>query len=286
MQYFLAVAEHASFAEAARALGMSQPPLSQGIQRLERHLGTRLFERRGGVRLTPDGDALRERATALVEAAAAITAIGAGSSPRLTVGVVPQIPARHVARALTVLRGAGAAQPHVVTAGSVELVDRVESADIDLAVVVHPVPIARVRAESTILTLPTWAVVPSSVPSPRAARAPFRLDALAPLPLSTAPRAHNPAAYDLVRDTARASGLTLAPTPVADDRDAVLAVASGQCAALTADRSLRGPGQRLVELAGAPLPLRLRLVWSEPAEASAGPELRSALMGSLREDGR
>ena len=41
----LAVAEHRSFAHAARSLHVSQPALSRSIQALERHAGVRIFER-------------------------------------------------------------------------------------------------------------------------------------------------------------------------------------------------------------------------------------------------
>lgn len=45
LRYAQAVAETGSFSAAARAYGVTQPALSNGIARLEEQLGGRLFER-------------------------------------------------------------------------------------------------------------------------------------------------------------------------------------------------------------------------------------------------
>ena len=59
LRSFLSVAHGRSFSEAARALGLGQPAVSQHVRRLEQQLGRRLFLRdTHTVRLTADGEAL------------------------------------------------------------------------------------------------------------------------------------------------------------------------------------------------------------------------------------
>src|SRR5688500_3408333 len=87
----VAVAEELHFGRAARRMHMSQAPLSAQIQRIERELGHRLFDRTTrSVRLTPVGEEFYGRAIDILERADAATdhldRVGAGRAGRLRVG--------------------------------------------------------------------------------------------------------------------------------------------------------------------------------------------------------
>lgn len=71
VEYVLAVVEHGGFTNAARALRIAQPSLSQGVRKLEDELGTALFDRTGrAVRLTEAGRAFVAPARQLLRDAA------------------------------------------------------------------------------------------------------------------------------------------------------------------------------------------------------------------------
>ncbi|MER0478315.1 LysR family transcriptional regulator [Streptomyces sp. Edi2] len=82
LRYALALAEHAHFGRAARALGIAQPPLSKQIADLEREIGARLFDRtRQGVFPTGAGEAFLARARRALEEMTAAT-VDAGRAAR------------------------------------------------------------------------------------------------------------------------------------------------------------------------------------------------------------
>ncbi|MYR43375.1 LysR family transcriptional regulator [Streptomyces sp. SID5910] len=90
LRYFVAVAEELNFARAAERLGISPPPLSRAIRRLEAELGVTLFERTTHqVTRTPAGDVLLTEARVALDAleAAGRRARRAAVGPKLVLAV-------------------------------------------------------------------------------------------------------------------------------------------------------------------------------------------------------
>lgn len=96
LRYFVAVAEELHFGRAARRLALSQPPLTQQIQRLEQRLGCPLFERSTRrTSLTAAGEALLPLAKSVLEQAGraveAAQRAGRGELGRLVVATPPSL---------------------------------------------------------------------------------------------------------------------------------------------------------------------------------------------------
>jgi DNA-binding transcriptional LysR family regulator len=110
LRYFLAVSETLHFGRAAAKLGMAQPPLSQQIRKLERHLGYPLFDRTTrGVRLTRVGQFFLERArntlAKLGDDVELARRLGSGQEGVLTVGFSGSIMFTALPKAIGQYRG-------------------------------------------------------------------------------------------------------------------------------------------------------------------------------------
>lgn len=215
LRFFTAVADARHFGDAARNLGMTQPPLSQGIRRLEGLLGVRLFDRdTRGVRITEAGLSLLPPARDLLrlenEFVHAATQIVLPDRVRVGVagdleGLVPTLVGRMV-------ESGWAVSPTV--AGSVELIDLLRDGLLDLAVVRHPGVLDGFEAGPVI-------VIPTRLEPPLDQTA-ANVDSL---PVAVPPRHHQPAAHDQLVDALRRAGHSgwVVESPDADQRRALAA---------------------------------------------------------------
>lgn len=229
----MAVAELRHFGRAAASLGVTQPPVSQGLRRLERHLGLRLIERTpDGAVLTSEGAALLPRARLIVDDSARLLSDAQhlfGSLQRLRWGSIPQLDDEIVARCAYGIRGAITptdTPTTAVTAGTAQLITEIRQGAMQLAIVEHPAVVDGLVA-GPVVTLPRSVILPVGH---RAADAGSpRIQMLEGLALATTPREDNPPGHDLLVDTLRRRGLDPALRTAATHRDVTAAVASGEC---------------------------------------------------------
>ncbi|MEW2546009.1 LysR family transcriptional regulator [Streptomyces sp. NPDC047002] len=274
MEIFVALAEEEHFGSAARRVGITQPPLSQGLRRLEALLGVRLFDRGRGVALTDEGARLLPHARTALAAIGELRERGArerAEGPSIRLGVAPEVPSRLVAALAAAPARAGLrGRIGVVTAPTASLLAQVAAGRLDLAVIRHPAVLGGLAAGRVAL-LPTWRLAPAAGPG-----GPRRL------PVAVRPRSEAPAAHDLFVDALASRGRRVETVVVPDERAALALVAAGQATLVTADGSLAAEGVERTAATDPPLPLRLRVVWDPriPAAEETGRTAR-ALTGAL-----
>ncbi|MGW1341418.1 LysR family transcriptional regulator [Kribbella sp. NPDC002412] len=264
LQIFIALAEEQHFGDAARVVGITQPPLSQGLRRLEALVGAKLFERgQGRVELTPAGAALlpyARRALTSIEELHQAAVARDPEGPEIRLGLAPEVPP---AAGAAVAAACGAAIPGsrvtVVSAPTSSLVGQVSAGRLTLAVVLHPAVLDGLEAGPVTL-VPTWALAPVSVVPDDGAE--VKLRQLGGLPVAVRPRAEAPAARDLFVDTLELHRPDGGTVVVTDERAGLAMAAAGQAIVVTADPSLTAPGVGRHLIVDNPLPLRLRLVWA------------------------
>ncbi|MFJ9305666.1 LysR family transcriptional regulator [Streptomyces cyaneofuscatus] len=269
LEIFVALAEEEHFGAAAQRVGITQPPLSQGLRRLEALLGVRLFERERGVFLTEEGALLLPHARRALAALAELRETGArehAGGRRLRLGLAPEVPAPLAADvAAAPVRAGDRARISTVTAPTATLLSDVASGRLDLAVVRHPSVLHGLAAGQVIL-LPTWILAPARPPESgdsSAGPSPRRL------PVAVRPRGEAPAAHDLFVDTLASRGRRVETVVVTDERAGLALVAAGQAVLVTADEALTASRIERRRAVNPPLPLRLRVVWN-PRRSGSG----------------
>ncbi|WP_317451415.1 LysR family transcriptional regulator [Gordonia jinghuaiqii] len=269
LRFFVAVAEEGHFGEAAARLEMTQPPVSQGLRRLENELGTPLIRRTSrGAELTDAGRDLLPRARLLLADAARFL----GEARRLREqtevlrwGTVSLAGTTVTAKVAGRLAGAAPGQD-MVSASAVSLVEQVSGGALDLAIVDVPCVTGTLQT-GPIVMLRRSVVVPAAHPVATAARP--RLRQLAGLELCHPPRAANPPAYDQLLDLLGEAGLGPQTLPVSSPDEAVARVAGGAAFTVTADPDrLAGLDEvRCLSLSRDATALRLRVVFRAPEMA-------------------
>lgn len=255
LEQFLAVAREKHFGRAAELLGMSQPPLSQSVQRLERAVGVRLLDRgAGGVRLTAAGTVFAADArrllglrTAMVERA---RRVASGLEGDVRVGYVSLLSHLYLP---TMLRTAAERLPglriQLQHGSSQEVADRVRTGSLDLGFLRDPARLADDLVSRVIATERLAAAVPhghrlaggDGIALARLREEDFVLPDPAALPVLA----------EQLRLACRQAGFAPRAVAVADDLSGLFSyVAAGLCVSLLPEdlRRLTVPGVRFVPL--------------------------------------
>lgn len=140
----MAVADHATWADAAQQLRVSPSALSQGLAELERRLGRPLFEREGRRRVlaanaSPVLDYARTVLAATDDLGRWLRATASGAEGRLRVGMIDVAATHHFSGELREFRTEHpTVEFHLTVAPSAQLLEQVRTNELDLAVLVSP----------------------------------------------------------------------------------------------------------------------------------------------------
>jgi len=141
LRTFVAIAETGSFTRAAEVVHKTQSAVSMQMKRLEERLGRPIFERDGRVsKLTEDGDRLLDYARRIVKLnAEALSSISsAGLTGRVRLGVPDDYADRYLSEIMARFsRSHPEVELTVICESTSELVERIDTGDLDLAIVTH-----------------------------------------------------------------------------------------------------------------------------------------------------
>ena len=273
LRQFVAVAEELHFGRAAVRLHMTQPPLTQAIQQLERTLGAPLFERtQRRVALAPAGVALLPLARRLLleadELPRTAQAAAAGLAGRLRLAFVSSIAYGPLPGWLSSFREAHADVALQLREATLDVqLDAFAAGEIDAGFVLHAEGAAPAGlAAWSVLREPLVVALPES--HPLAARKALPFDRLAAEPLVIFPRAIAPSLFDAIVGHYRAQGATPAIAQEAIQMQTIVNLVSAGIGLAWVPASLmqlQRPGVVYRPLAGAALACETSLVWRPPA---------------------
>ncbi|MBL1087912.1 MULTISPECIES: LysR family transcriptional regulator [Streptomyces] len=296
LECFVAVAEQSHFGRAAARLGIAQPPLSQRIQRLERELGVRLFERTSRqVTITEAGTLLLAEARELLGRSEAFMAtarrIRDGETGLLRAALLPDLAGETVAAVLADFprRHAGL-ELELHELSTAQQLARFASQDLDVGVIHHPCDVTGLEL-GPVLRRELGVLLPHSAAAAALDEVP--LASLTGYDLILFPRGSAPALYDDLLTTCARNGFT--PAAVRHGQGASFvrglvlsagAVAFGPYDTQPADVRDPGadPGAGVVwrPLAGAPLAWRHSVAWPKGRGDAAVGAFADAATQALR----
>ena len=265
LRYFSVLAETLNFHRAAERLNISQPPLTVAIRKLERQLGTTLFERGArGVRLTAAGAGIVDAVHAALAAAEDVRALArqgaAGVTGRLSIGFIGSATGELLPRIVSPFRDA---YPDVELAleemNSVEIVRAIAARRIDVGLVRLPVMDSAEVAIHVAERDELFAAVPTAF---AAADGPIDLARLSDEPFIMAGRVS--VLHATIRLACQRKGFIPRVAQEAVQVQTMLSlVEAGLGVALVPSRTARfAPrGVRLIPLAD-PVPIEMGLAWA------------------------
>lgn len=273
LRQFVAVAEELHFGRAAARLSMTQPPLTQAIQSLERRLGVLLLERtRRSVRLSASGAALLEVARRLLADAAALPsavhAAARGDSGRLRLAFVSSVAYGPLPLWLRSFRQAHPGVHLELREATLDVQSAAFAAgEIDAGFVLHAPGAAPAGFDAQpVLDEAMWLALPEG--SSAAARARVRAADLQDMPLLTFPRAVTPTLHDAIFAAQRVLGWTPEGVQEAIQMQTLVNLVSAGMGAAWVPRSvtqLQRPGVVYRPVVNCTLRAQTSLVWMSSA---------------------
>lgn len=237
LEQFLTVAREGHFGRSAELLGMSQPPLSQSIQRLERMLGVRLLDRGpGGARPTAAGRVFAADAQRLLDLQGAAVArarrVADGVEGDLRVGYVSLLSHLYLP---AVLRAAAEELPglriHLRHGSSAAVADQVRTGLIDLGFLRDPARLSADLVSAIVATERIEAAVPRG--HRLAGTGGIGLDRLRDEDFALPDPTALPVLAEQVHLACHGAGFTPRGIVLADDLSGLLShVAAGRCVSL------------------------------------------------------
>lgn len=272
LRQFVVLAEELHFGRAATRLHMTQPPLTQAIQRLEAELGEKLFDRsQRRVALTPAGRALLVQARRLLAAAetlpGVVQAAARGFSGLLRLAFVSSVAYGPLPGWLHSFREAHPEVLLQLREATLDIQLEAFAADeIDAGFVLHAPGAAPAGfAAWTALREPLWLARPETKAA--GARAPTLAELLSE-PLVIFPRVISPSLYDAVLAFYRGHGVTPRIAQEAIQMQTLVnlvSVGMGVAWVPASVTLLQRPGVSYQRMPGAALGSETSLIWREPA---------------------